>query len=93
MRKAFDQAGISRSKEKGGMVPSHRLRDTFAVEFLNAGGLIQGKLLRHSTITTTEKHYGPWVRTRKEKLLQTVEDLMGKQEQVGAESVGVGVIQ
>lgn len=41
----------------------HRFRDTFAVELLIAGTDIRlvSKLLGHTSIRTTEKHYAPWV--------------------------------
>jgi integrase/recombinase XerD len=85
MRKAFDRAGISRSIKTGGMTLSHRLRDTYAVEYLLAGGDIHdlAMLLRHSSIVTTEKHYGAWVPKRKERLLKVAEEIIGKQEPVG----------
>ena len=49
---------------------SHQLRDTFAVGLLEKGVSIQdvGKLLGHTSIKTTEKHYAPWVRGRQDWL-------------------------
>lgn len=49
---------------------SHMLRDTFAVEMLNAGMSLDyvSKLLTHSSVTTTERHYAPWVRSREQLL-------------------------
>ena len=42
----------------------HRFRDTFSVELLKAGVDLRTvqKLLGHTSIKTTEKHYAPWVR-------------------------------
>jgi len=49
---------------------AHRFRDTFAVEFLNAGGTLEqlSVLLGHRSIRVTERHYAPWVRSRQEQL-------------------------
>lgn len=49
---------------------SHMLRDTFAVEMLNAGLSLEyvSRLLTHSSITTTEQHYAPWVKSREQLL-------------------------
>jgi site-specific recombinase XerD len=51
---------------------SHMLRDTYAVELLLAGVALEdvSKLLTHTSIKTTEKHYAPWVKPR----LQQLED-------------------
>lgn len=48
----------------------HQLRDTAAVEWLNAGIPLEevSKLLGHSSIRTTEKHYAPWVKSRQDRL-------------------------
>lgn len=48
----------------------HRFRDTFAVELLLKGVPIDqlSILLGHSSLTVTEKHYSPWVKTRQEQL-------------------------
>lgn len=48
----------------------HRLRDTFAVELLLDGVLIQdvSSLLGHSSVATTERHYAPWNLARSERL-------------------------
>jgi integrase/recombinase XerD len=63
LRDVYDAAGIA---PRG----AHRLRDTFSVEFLSNGGLMQdlSKLLGHSTIQTTEKHYSPWDKSRQRHL-------------------------
>lgn len=49
---------------------SHRLRDTFAVEMLNAGSPLEdvSKALGHKSIHVTEKSYGPWVKGRQARL-------------------------
>lgn len=48
----------------------HRFRDTFAVELLNAGVSIEvvSRLLGHSSIRITERHYSPWVKSRQAQL-------------------------
>jgi integrase len=49
---------------------SHRLRDTFSVDLLSKGVPIDvvSKLLGHTSIKTTEKHYAPWVKSRQNAL-------------------------
>ena len=61
LRVVFDKAGISRNRSNGGMTLSHRFRDTFAVEFLIAGGQMQdlSMLLGHRSIQT---HFDPLVK-------------------------------
>lgn len=51
---------------------SHMLRDTYAVQLLLAGVSLEdvSKLLTHSSVLTTERHYAPWVKKR----LQQLED-------------------
>lgn len=49
---------------------SHMLRDTFAVELLLIGMPIEevSRLLTHKNISTTQKHYDPWVKRRRDQL-------------------------
>lgn len=49
---------------------SHQLRDTFAVENLKKGVPLEevSKMLGHSSIRTTEKHYAAWVQSRQDRL-------------------------
>lgn len=48
----------------------HRFRDTFAVELLKKGADLHTlqKLLGHTSIKTTEKHYAPWVTAMQRQL-------------------------
>lgn len=48
----------------------HMFRHTFAVEFLLSEGTLEDlqKLLGHSTIKTTSKHYEHWCKSRQDKL-------------------------
>ena len=72
----------------------HRLRDTFAVGLLTAGVSIEdvSALLGHSSIQTTERHYAPWDRRRRDRLTRVVraanrlDPLLAEMEQ----SSGVG---
>jgi integrase/recombinase XerD len=52
----------------------HMLRDTFAVEMLLKGVSIElvSKLLGHSSIRVTERHYAPWVKARQDQLEMAV---------------------
>lgn len=54
---------------KGHMI-SHRLRDTFAVDLLEKGVPLEevSKLLGHTSIKTTERHYAKWVKGRQDRL-------------------------
>jgi integrase/recombinase XerD len=62
----FKAAGIT---SEGNMM-SHRLRDTFAVDLLEKGVPLEevSKLLWHTSIKTTEKHYAKWVKGRQDRL-------------------------
>jgi integrase/recombinase XerD len=67
LRPLFRKAGLPNGHP-------HQLRDTFAVEMLSAGIPIGevSKMLGHSNIATTEKHYAPWVKLRQERLTALV---------------------
>jgi integrase/recombinase XerD len=47
----------------------HRFRDTFAVSLLLKGVSLDSvsKLLGHSSVKITERHYAPWVKARQEQ--------------------------
>jgi integrase/recombinase XerD len=49
----------------------HMLRDTFAVEYLLAGMSLEevSRLLGHSSVLITQKHYAPWVLQRQQHLV------------------------
>ncbi len=49
---------------------SHRFRDTFSVDLLSRGVPLQtvSLLLGHTSITTTEKHYAPFVKSSQDAL-------------------------
>jgi integrase/recombinase XerD len=53
-----------------GHMLSHRLRDTFAVDLLEKGVPLEevSKLLGHTSIKTTERHYAKWVKGRQDRL-------------------------
>jgi integrase/recombinase XerD len=55
---------------KGTHFTPHCLRDTAAVEWLSAGIPLEevSKLLGHTSVKTTEKHYAPWVTARQDRL-------------------------
>jgi len=52
----------------------HMLRDTFAVEYLLAGMPLEevSRLLGHSSVLITQKHYAPWVLERQRRLAASV---------------------
>jgi site-specific recombinase XerD len=52
----------------------HMLRDTFAVEYLLAGMPLDevSRLLGHSSVLITQKHYAPWVLERQQRLAASV---------------------
>jgi integrase len=53
-----------------GHMMSHRLRDTFAVDLLEKGVPMEevSKLLGHTSIRTTEKHYAKWSKGRQDRV-------------------------
>lgn len=65
VRPLFEAAGV-----RSGHMVSHRLRDTFAVDLLEKGVPMEevSKLLGHTSIKTTEKHYAKWVKGRQDRL-------------------------
>ena len=65
IRPLFESAGV-----RSGHMVSHRLRDTFAVDLLTKGVPMEevSKLLGHTSIRTTEKHYAKWVKGRQDRL-------------------------
>ncbi len=58
----------------------HRLRDTFAVELLQAGTAMEDVsiLLGHSSIRITEEYYAPWCPRRRERLNRVVHQAWSK---------------
>ncbi len=62
----FKAAGLAGE----GHMMSHRLRDTFAVDLLQKGVPLEevSKLLGHTSIKTTERHYAKWVQGRQDRL-------------------------
>jgi integrase/recombinase XerD len=65
--KVFENAGVE------GAHP-HRFRDTFAVNLLSKGASLEtvSKLLGHTSIKVTEKHYMPFVKSLQKKLEEEV---------------------
>lgn len=63
LRALFRKAGMPKGHP-------HQLRDTAAVSWLIAGIPLEevSRLLGHSSIKTTEKHYAPWVKSRQDRL-------------------------
>ena len=63
---AFARAGV---RCQGHMV-SHRLRDTFACHLLSNGVPMEevSRLLGHTSISTTERHYAQWAKGRQDRL-------------------------
>jgi len=59
---------------------THMLRDTYAVELLLNGVPLDevSRLLTHTTVAVTEKHYAPWVKARREKLEKDAVEAMRK---------------
>jgi site-specific recombinase XerD len=66
VRPVFEAANIPCD----GHMLSHRLRDTFAVDLLQKGVPLEevSKLLGHTSIKTTEKHYSAWIQGRQDRL-------------------------
>jgi len=68
--KVFSRAGV----ESAGKMVSHRLRDTFACDLLAKGVPLHdvSKLLGHSSVVTTERHYSRWIKGRQDRLTDLV---------------------
>jgi integrase len=69
---------------------SHRFRDTFAVSLLLKGVSLDSvsRLLGHSSIRVTEKHYSPWVKARQAVLEAEVRRTWdGSEEQADAKAL------
>jgi len=58
---------------------THRFRDTFAVALLEKGRSIEdvSRLLGHTSIRITERHYNPWVKSRQAALDRAKEGANG----------------
>lgn len=76
VKKAFDAAGVL----SAGHMISHRLRATFAVDLLEKGVPLEdvSRLLGHTSVTTTERHYAKWVKGRQDRLDSIVSQSWGK---------------
>lgn len=81
-RRLFKIADLRMSDGVPKRAHPHMFRDTFSVELLLSGAPIEEVqiLLGHTSIKTTEKHYGPWVRARQRKLENTVKQAWGDVE-------------
>jgi len=79
-RAIFDAAKVSR-QTNGGLPLSHRFRDTFAVEFLLAGGSFEDlSNLLGNTVAICERHYSAWVPARRERLVQIARESIERQQ-------------
>lgn len=74
LRKIFRLADLRKADGSPKRCHSHMFRDTFAVEALLSGVLIDevSVLLGHTSVLMTEKHYLPWVPARQERLSDAV---------------------
>ncbi len=74
--------------KKAGIVNghSHRFRDTFAVALLEKGASLESvsRLLGHTSIRVTERHYNPWVKSRQAALDAEVEGTDGWLKEIEA---------
>jgi integrase/recombinase XerD len=73
----------------------HMMRDTFAVEYLLAGMPLEevSRLLGHSSVTITQKHYAPWVLERQQRLAasqRTAWAAMGVEQKVHGQRTAGG---
>jgi len=74
---------------------AHRFRNTFAVELLLAGVPIErvSILFGHESVRTTEKHYNPWVRLRREQLEADVAGTWKLDPVLDYENLGTNQVQ
>jgi integrase len=74
LRRVFDIADIRHPDGNKKRCHPQMFRDTFAVESLLAGVLLEqvSILLGHKSIKITEKHYAPWVKARQLQLTSSV---------------------
>jgi integrase/recombinase XerD len=65
---------------------THRFRDTFAVALLEKGRSIEdvSRLLGHTSIRITERHYNPWVKSRQAALDKAVQGANGWLAELGS---------
>jgi integrase/recombinase XerD len=70
LRRLFETVALKTEDGQPKRCHPHMFRDTFAVELLLAGALLDqvSLLLGHSSIKITEKHYAPFVKARQEQL-------------------------
>jgi integrase len=92
LRLVFDAAAVSRDVD--GMALSQRFRDTFAAEFLQAGGRMEDlqELLGHSSIKTTHDHYAAWTPGRRDRLRMIAEESFQRQDQSMLEPEAVNLV-
>jgi integrase len=66
---------------------THQLRDTYAVQLLLLGVSLDkvSRLLTHSSVRTTEKHYAPWIKAREQQL---EEETIAAMRKMGATVTG-----
>ena len=70
-----DRLQLVASKARVKNFTPHRLRHTFAVEFLMANVAIEdlSTLMGHSSVNTTERHYAHWNMARRDRLSRIVD--------------------
>ncbi|MFL6312988.1 MAG: tyrosine-type recombinase/integrase [Terriglobales bacterium] len=70
LRRLFQTVALKAEDGQSKRCHPHMFRDTFAVELLLAGALLDqvSLLLGHSSIRITEKHYAPFVKARQQQL-------------------------
>lgn len=70
LRRLFKTVALTTEDGQSKRCHPHMFRDTFAVELLLAGALLDqvSLLLGHSSIKITEKHYAPFVKARQQQL-------------------------